>query len=54
MVMNALTVAARTAMAAGFNELTDLHFKVEQLPAFVDGATFLQAARRAVPFWFAW
>jgi len=46
------TVAANRTVA-GFNELTDLLiFKVEQLPAFVNGATFLQAARRAVHFVF--
>ncbi len=33
----------------GLNKLTDLLiFEVEQLPAFVDGAALLQAARRAV------
>jgi hypothetical protein len=44
---------AANRTVAGFNELTDLLiFKVEQLPAFVNGATFLQAARRAVHFVF--
>lgn len=33
----------------GLNKLTDLLiFEVEQLPAFVDGAALLQAARRSV------
>lgn len=54
-VMRALTsfstscITTATARLAGFNKLTDLLiFEVEQLPAFVDGAALLQAARRAV------
>ena len=38
-----------SAHITGLNKLTDLLiFEVEQLPAFVDGAALLQAARRAV------